>query len=94
EYFSTGRPVLAHAPKGSFVLEYIRKHNCGVAIGENDPASLREAIRKVLADKEYVNEITANAKNRAKIDFDSDKMRSRFICYLETMAASGSGMGN
>ena len=100
EYLSTGRPILAHAPEGSFAVEYLRRHECGACVMENDPAALRRAIGAILDGGEYVKAMTTNALTRAMEDFDAEKMTARFLRYLEDrmpgagkLDANGSGAG-
>src|SRR5947209_17739116 len=50
EYLASGRPVLVHAPRGSFVSWYFREHECGLVVDEDDPRALARGLVKLLGD--------------------------------------------
>jgi glycosyltransferase involved in cell wall biosynthesis len=75
EYLASGRPILVHAPRDSFVAWYFRQHECGLVVDEENPAELTTALEKLLSDEQLRNRLVANALSRAIEDFDLHKMR-------------------
>ena len=78
EYLAARRPVLVHAPKGSFVNWYCRQHSCGVVVDEDDPARLAGAIEKTLADPELRQRLAAAAWECAQREFNLSTSRAAF----------------
>jgi glycosyltransferase involved in cell wall biosynthesis len=79
EYLAARRPVLVHAPRDSFVSWYLRKHDCGVVVDENNPALLAAGLARLLDDDELRDRQTANAWTRAHTDFTVEKSREAFV---------------
>lgn len=79
EYLASGRPLLAHVPKDSFVSWYIKEHGCGVVAGEPEPASLAEAVNRIISDESLRRTITENARVAAAKDFSLAEVRARFF---------------
>lgn len=69
EYLASGRPVLVHAPKDSFICWYFREYDCGVVVDRPDSDYLAERICEILNDKDLRIRIVKNAILRAKSDF-------------------------
>jgi glycosyltransferase involved in cell wall biosynthesis len=82
EYMATGRPILAHAPSGSFVSWYFRRYECGVIVDQPDPATLAEGIDQLLTDVDFRCEVVANARARAAEDFSIGVAQARFRSLL------------
>ena len=78
EYLAARRPVLAHAPRGSFVSWYCSRHECGLVVDESDPGQLAEAIRRALDDEGLRRRLGATAWERARADFDIRRARAAF----------------
>lgn len=83
EYLGARRPVLAHAPPDSFVAWYCRKYQCGVVVDHADPEAMTQAIKQVLDDKALQQELGKRAWERAKIDFDIEATRVKFLELVE-----------
>jgi glycosyltransferase involved in cell wall biosynthesis len=79
EYMATGRPILAHAPEGSFVSWYFHEYQCGVIVDQCDPASLAQAIERLLDEPELRQRIGMNARARARIDFSLAGAQAKFL---------------
>ncbi|HWC25536.1 MAG TPA: glycosyltransferase, partial [Solirubrobacteraceae bacterium] len=75
EYLAARRPILVHAPADSFVSSYFRRHGCGVVVDRNDPATLAEALQRILDDAELRERLCAAAWERAGEDFHPDSAR-------------------
>lgn len=61
EYMLSGRPILVHAPKVSYIARYARERGFACVVDENNVPALSQAILKLLFDAEYVTRITAKA---------------------------------
>ena len=69
EYLAAGRPILAHAPKDSFVSWYFRKYDCGLVVDQHGTDKLANAIKSLLNDEALQVRLVANARVRAREDF-------------------------
>ena len=78
EYLAAGRPVLVHAPEDSFLAWYFRRHECGVVVGESDPARLAAAIGRITDDAGLRRKLAANAWERARADFSIAGAQEKF----------------
>lgn len=82
EYMVSGIPILVHAPKDSFLSWYFKKNNCGIVVDVLDPKILADTIFRTIEQKDTVKEITANAKERVKIDFSVNLARKNFMSVI------------
>jgi glycosyltransferase involved in cell wall biosynthesis len=82
EYLISGRPILAHVPKGSFVASYLREHNCGLVVDDQDPQLLAEALQKLVRDAELRTTLVRNAQQRASIDFNGYHARAALFSLI------------
>jgi len=82
EYLASGRPILCHAPRDSFISWYFRKHECGVVVDEDDPARLAKGIELILSDAQLCQRLIANAYERARTDFNIATSRAAFFQLL------------
>jgi glycosyltransferase involved in cell wall biosynthesis len=78
---AAGRPVLGVAPEESDVVRIIRRTGCGIAANPDDPASVAEAIRRVLHDSEQLRGMASKAR---EISFAYDRVKQLKI-FSETM---------
>ena len=79
EYLASGRPILVHAPKDSFLSWYFRKYKCGAVVDVYDHKRLASVLERLLSDKKLQKEYMKNARIRAKEDFDMKKSQNKFI---------------
>lgn len=79
EYLASGQPILVHAPSGSFLDWYFKRHECGVVVDRKDPEVLADAIKRILDDAELRENIGRNARERAEADFDLSVAREAFV---------------
>jgi glycosyltransferase involved in cell wall biosynthesis len=92
EYMAARRPVLVHAPEGSFVSWYFREHGCGVVVDRDDPAELARALAGVLADEGLRRELVERAWGRVHSDFRIESARAKFMEVLsEGRGPGGAG---
>ncbi len=78
EFLAAGRPILVHAPPGSFVSWYFKKHGCGLVVDSPSVEDLASAIRRLSTDNELRKQISSAARAAAFRDFDADSIRSHF----------------
>jgi glycosyltransferase involved in cell wall biosynthesis len=91
EYLASGRPVLAHVPANSFVAHYLEKNQCGLVASENDPASLKNHILKLINDEGFCRATTHHARQRAKQDFDPQISSEKLVDFLSTSMRKNPG---
>jgi glycosyltransferase involved in cell wall biosynthesis len=78
DYLATGRPILVHAPPGSFLSRYFREHGCGVVVDNNSPIAVAGALERIAGDASLRQVIGEKARERAQIDFDPALARATF----------------
>ena len=67
EYLAAETPILVHAPKDSYITWYARKYGFGLIVDNPDVVSLRNAIMKLINDKQLRKELILNAGKVAEI---------------------------
>ena len=82
ELLASGRPILVHAPRESFLSWYFRTHECGMVVDQRDPSLLVQAIQRLLRDPMYCLRLAARARQRAEADFSLTLSRERFFKML------------
>lgn len=82
DYLAAGGPILVHAPPGSFISEYCRRHDCGLVVDEPDPAWLGQAVEELAADESLRARLIGNARERAAKDFGPELARKRFAALI------------
>jgi len=70
EYLASKKPVLVHAPQGTFISWYFRHNHCGCVVDDDDPDKLAQAILRLFNDAELRKELSDNAYALAINDFD------------------------
>jgi len=73
EYLTSERPILIHAPKGSYIAEYAKKHNFALVVDEENIEKLKEAIISLILDEELVKKLVNNAWQTAISNHDAIK---------------------
>jgi glycosyltransferase involved in cell wall biosynthesis len=81
EYLAAGRPILVHAPAGSFVTELIREAEAGLVVDTPDPRRLAEALTTLATDARLRTRMVLNASRLAK-EFDVERARGAFASIL------------
>lgn len=89
EYLASGRPILAHAPRGSFVSEILKKHEAALVVDEPEPKLLVAALDRLGRDAQLTARLAANARLLAAA-FHVDKARDAYATAL-AMAVSKKG---
>jgi glycosyltransferase involved in cell wall biosynthesis len=78
EYLASGRPILAHTPADSFLAWYLRSHDCGWVVDEDDPARLLATMREIGQSPALRQSRTARAIACAARDFSLEAARAAF----------------
>jgi glycosyltransferase involved in cell wall biosynthesis len=86
DYLATGRPILAHAPRGSFVSDFLTQRRCGVVVDEDDAGALGRALAHLLDDVEHAERLGVAARVVAEQEFALQPTVERFRAVL---AANG-----
>jgi glycosyltransferase involved in cell wall biosynthesis len=89
EYLASGRPILVHAPRDSFVAWYFKTYECGVVVDQPTPNAIQSALKKIHSDSSYASFIAVNALKRAQDDFSLAINRRRFESLLDISADVG-----
>jgi glycosyltransferase involved in cell wall biosynthesis len=77
EYLISGRPILIHAPKESYIATYARQHGFACVVDENDREALKQEIMKLISDKEIVSRFVSNAWKTACLNHDARETAAR-----------------
>jgi len=77
----SGKPILAHSPKESFLSDFLRKHDCSVLVDEADEEQIEKAIEQILSNKKLVSSIVRNALNASR-QFELDSVVSRLEMFV------------
>ena len=86
EYLASGRPVLAHAPKDSFVSWYFRTYNAGQVADCADHEVLLQALKQLLDEPALRQRWCGNALGRAQKDFSLSVAHTKFLKLLNVAA--------
>ena len=73
DYLISGRPLLIHAPASSVLVRYAKENNFALVVDEENIEKLKEAIRKLLADKELAKILIENAQRTFFKNHDANR---------------------
>jgi len=82
EYLVSGRPILIHAPKGSYITEYAKKQKFALVVDEESIDKLKEAIKRLIFDKALVKQLINNAWQIAILNHDAEKNSRLFQSFF------------
>jgi glycosyltransferase involved in cell wall biosynthesis len=85
EYMASGTPILVYGPEGHAVIEYGRKHGWAHVVSEDDPRTLKAALRELATNQLLRERLGRSAMQVAAQNHDSQRMRSYF---QETLAGT------
>lgn len=83
EYLAARQPILVHAPPDSFIARYFRDNKCGLVIDQREPATLAQAIERLLTDVDLRQQLLMNARKRAESDFSISVARAIFAKLMQ-----------
>lgn len=87
DYLATGVPILAHVPKDCFVAWYLKKHECGMVVDEDNPDALAHGIQGLLSNAALRSHLRENALDRAQKDFDPAVAQKAFVSAIHSAEA-------
>jgi glycosyltransferase involved in cell wall biosynthesis len=64
-YLLSGRPIIAHTAKESFLTKWLRHHDCAEVVDCPDPAELRAAVERLCSNPERREQLVCNALRAA-----------------------------
>lgn len=53
----SGRPILAHSPKGAFLTEFLEVHECALIVTEKSSEEILEAVRYLLSEGDHIKNL-------------------------------------
>ncbi|RXT23285.1 MULTISPECIES: glycosyltransferase [unclassified Bosea (in: a-proteobacteria)] len=81
EYLASGRPVIVHAPRGSFVSSFFTAREAGLVVDQPDIDALAQALTRLSEDATLRANLVANAR-AAATEFGVDRARAAFSAAL------------
>ena len=66
EYLASGRPILVHAPKDTFIAQYFRQHRAGIVVDRPDTHVLADALRDLASNALLRHTLRGNALRLAE----------------------------
>ena len=85
EYMASGRPLLVHAPHGSHVAEYARRHDFAAVVDVPDDDALTRGLREVLDDPARAAARAGRARRLALERHDVGRVRCRLERLLDRL---------
>jgi hypothetical protein len=83
-YLLTGRPILAHCPRSSFLNRWLRKHDCALIVDEANPEKLRAGLTQLRDDAELRARLVRNGLTAARQFSGPDVMRRFWSAIAQT----------
>ena len=83
EYLAMGRPILVHAPEGTFVNQYFRQHKCGWVADSNEKKELAGSLTTMMGDPERGRQFAIQARERFETDFTVERAREQFRAVVD-----------
>nr|WP_176733333.1 glycosyltransferase [Bosea sp. BIWAKO-01] len=81
EYLASGRPVVVHAPRGSFVSSYFAARGAGLVVDQPDVEALAQALNRLSEDAALRANLIKNARAAAQ-EFGVEQARAAFSAAL------------
>ncbi len=82
EYLVSRRPIIIHAPRGSYIAEYAKKYNFALVVDEENIEKLKEAILELIKNKKLIEKLTTNAWNIALKNHNAKKNSLKLQKYF------------
>jgi len=79
--FAAGVPIIQNTT--GWIKEYIDEKRCGINVIPLDANSMVDAIIQLHENREYRDELAANAFRSAENDFDRGKLASKYLEIIE-----------
>jgi glycosyltransferase involved in cell wall biosynthesis len=88
EYLICRRPILAHAPAGCYLAEFLKAHGCALVVEEPSIEALLAGIRRILADSDLRSRLVRNALRAAEM-FQASRVASTLRSVLKGRVRAG-----
>jgi glycosyltransferase involved in cell wall biosynthesis len=89
-YLLSGRPILAHSARGSFLSRWLRDNNCAELVEEPDPQALLSAIDRLSRDQPRREQLVRNAVAAAE-QFRADRVVAQMKQTINHFCAEPTG---
>ena len=63
----SGKPILVHSPKDSFLNSFIEEHQCAHLVDIPETRSILEGLERIINDTQYQQELVEHATKTAKL---------------------------
>lgn len=81
EYLLSGRPLIVHAPEGSFMARYARREKFAHVVESFEPSILKEEIYRVIRDIDYQRRLAESGISTFK-KFHDARQNARLIAEV------------
>jgi glycosyltransferase involved in cell wall biosynthesis len=82
DYLIAGRPMLIHAPASTYVAKYAKDNNFALVVDEENIEQLKAAIKKLLLDVNFSQQLIANAREVFFQNHNANKNSKKFESLL------------
>lgn len=65
-FLLSGKPILAHSPKGSFLNDFIMENKCAILVDEPDEKMIIEGLEKLTGNTQLQSELVVAAKHTSQ----------------------------
>lgn len=89
EALSAKAPILAICSEGSYVANYLARHDCGVSLTTAKVPDVVRAVKMLLGNPSATERRMKNAIERAAVDFDAKLAQRGFIDAIGMIALPG-----
>ncbi|MEM8906561.1 MAG: glycosyltransferase [Bacteroidota bacterium] len=72
----SGKPILAHSPKGSFLNQFIESNHCAALIDEADEKAIVKELEKIVRDQHYQQTLVDAAKQTSELFYGPNVVRT------------------
>lgn len=82
---TSGRPILAHTPRGVFFTDFLQENNCALVVDEKSEAKIAAAIDQLIENSALSQQIVINAA-RLSARYDVREVAQKFLADIETLS--------
>jgi glycosyltransferase involved in cell wall biosynthesis len=83
DYLASGVPILALAPPGSFLAEFLATRGCGLVVDRDSPEAVADAIRRLRGDAPLRESLVAAALACARREFTAEAAGADFLAAVD-----------
>ena len=66
-YLLSGRPILLHSPRNSYLTEFMEKHNCAEVVAEADEKKIIQGLENIIGNEKRFFELIDNAQKTSAL---------------------------